>query len=82
MTDAEVASELRRLASCADIPAARRRSLERIAQNLAPLASDAVSHEREPFFDPYFRRGGLRMRLPRTVHPEGPSPLLLLHHEA
>lgn len=60
------ARELRRLAAAADVPAYRRRQLLQIAQMLDPADHEPAHREREPFADGYYRRGGLRLRLPAT----------------
>ena len=77
----ELVARLRALSQCADIPRYRRRQLMQIVAELEPeqfpSPYDGAS---DPIFDAYYRRGGLRLRVPppneRPVM--GPGPMMLI----
>lgn len=77
-----IGRELRRVAQCGDIPAYRRRQLMALADELDPLPKPRISGSVDMFADGYYRRGGLRMRLPATLDDDSQavSHIALLGH--
>lgn len=76
----EIANELRRLASCGDIPRYRRRQLTRLADMVSPDHAPFATASADVFADPYYRRPGLRMKALRSeqASPLNAAPIMLL----